>query len=167
MIHSGTFTIPQSVEQVFDLVSNPERFASLLPDYESMAMQDATHFILRTAIAVGQIRGHANLAMELIEAQPHSRAAYRGEGTIAGGQLTLAIRFRIAPAGELTEVCWQGEVTLQGSRATLAGNLVESMGRQNFELMALRLQQHFTVERVGTPAEPSAGASADSPDYEI
>ncbi|HVO78727.1 MAG TPA: SRPBCC domain-containing protein [Candidatus Bathyarchaeia archaeon] len=167
MTHSGTFVVARKAEEVFALLATPERFAPLLPDFESMAMQDATHFTLRTVIAVGQIRGHANLAMELIESQPHSRTAYDGMGAIAGGQLSLAIRFQIVPEGELTEVYWQGEVTLQGPLAILAGNLVESMGRQNIELMALRLQQHLAAQAPQTPVEPTAGASAASPEYEI
>ncbi len=87
MNHSGSFTIARSAEEVFDLLSEPQRFAPLLQDFESMSMHDATHFTLRIRIMVGQIKGHANLAMELSEAVRASRVQYRGQGIVAGSQI--------------------------------------------------------------------------------
>ena len=89
----------RSAEEVFDLVADPQRFAPLLPDFESIAIQDATHFTMRIVIAVGQISGHANLAMELREPVRPSRVEYRGQGIVAGSQLTFALQFAISPAG--------------------------------------------------------------------
>src|SRR5271167_4457098 len=87
MTQSGSFSVLRTVEEVFDLLSNPERFAPLMPDFESMTMQDATHFTLRTAIAIGEIKGHANLAMELLTASEPERVKYSGTATIAGSPL--------------------------------------------------------------------------------
>ena len=56
MVHSGTFQVDRPAEEVFELLANPERFAPLMPDFESMAMQDATHFTLRTVLAMGEIK---------------------------------------------------------------------------------------------------------------
>ena len=68
MNHSGTFLTARSAEDVFDLVADPQRFAPTAAGFREHAIQDATHFTLRIVIAVGQIRGHVNLAMELREA---------------------------------------------------------------------------------------------------
>lgn len=152
MNHSGSFLIHRSAEDVFDLVANPERFAPLLPDFEGMVMQDATHFTLRIVIAVGQINGHATLAMELREAVRPNRVEYRGQGTIAGSELKLGLEFQIT-AAEMIEVKWQGEVGLEGMLAAMAGNLTETMGRRNFELMAERLQAGLRQETPPSGAE--------------
>ena len=90
------FVTTRSAEDVFDLVADPQRFAPLLPDFESIAIQDATHFTLRIVIAVGQIRGHVNLAMELRDALRPSRVEYRGQGIVAGSQLTFAMQFHLS-----------------------------------------------------------------------
>ena len=62
MTHSGKFLTPRTPEEVFALLAIPQRFAPLLPHYESMSIEDATHFTVRIEIAVGQIRGRASLA---------------------------------------------------------------------------------------------------------
>ena len=159
MIHSGTFLTNRSPEEVFDLLADPHRFAPLLPDFECMAVQDASHFTLQIAISVAQISGHANLAMEMFEAVRPCRVCYRGQGIVAGSQVELNLQFHIAPSTESTELSWQGEFSLGGMLALMAGHLVEPMGRRNFELMAERLQNGLS-ER--TSVEPSI-ASEPSP----
>ncbi len=150
MTHFGTFLATRSSEEVFNVVADPQRFAALMPDFESMSIQDATHFTLRISIAVGQISGHVNLAMELREAMRPSHVEYRGEGIVAGSQLSFAMRFDIAPLGTATQVNWRGELTVDGMLAFMAGSMIESMGRRNFELMAERLQNGLREEATTT-----------------
>jgi carbon monoxide dehydrogenase subunit G len=143
MNHSGTFLTTRSAEELFDLVADPQRFAPLLPNFESMSVQDATHFTLRIKIAVGQVSGHANLAMELLDAVRPDGVAYRGQGIVAGSQISFATQFQLSPAEAGTLVSWQGEVSMDGMLAMMAGGLLEPMGRRNFELMAERLQDEL------------------------
>lgn len=159
MNHSGTFVTTRSAEEVFDLLADPQRFAVLLPDFESMTIEDATHFTLRIAIMVGQIRGHANLAMELREVARPNRVHYSGQGMVAGSQLNFALQFDIAPTVQATEVNWQGEVSVDGMLALMAGGLIEPMGRRTFGLMAERLQNGL--------GEDAASSSDLPPDFEL
>jgi carbon monoxide dehydrogenase subunit G len=154
MIHSGNFLVSRSAEAAFDLVASPEQFAPLLPDFESMIAQDATHFTLRLAVSAGPINGDVNLAMEVCEVLRPSRVEYRGQGVIAGGPLTMTLRFQFAPALEGTELNWQGEVTLGGALAFMAGDLLEAMGRQNFDWMAERLRDCLNQEAPASPKQP-------------
>ena len=160
MNHSGTFVTTRSAEEVFDLVANPQRFSPLLPDFESMSIQDATHFIMRIAIEVGQIHGHVNLAMELREAVRPDHVEYRGQGIVAGSELNFAMQFHLAALGTATEVSWRGEVSVDGMLAFMTGSMIESMGRRNFELMAERLQSGLRESATSSDAAPSdAGLS--------
>ena len=167
MTHSGSFSVPCSAGEVFRLLAAPERFAPLLPDYESMAMVDATHFTLRTVIAIGEIRGHANLNMELREAVPDSVVEYTGEGVIAGGKLRFGLRFDIAATELGSQVSWRGEVALEGMLAMLAGGLLETMGRGNFEAMAERIRQHFGDGSMGSATELPAKQEPPAGDFDI
>jgi uncharacterized protein len=160
MTHSGTFLTARSADEVFDLLANPERFAPALPDFESMVMQDATHFTLRIVIAVAEINGHANLAMNLREAVRPSDVEYQGQGILAGGQLDLRLRFHIAPSEGMTAVTWQGEFSLDGMLALVAGGLMEPMGRRNFEVMAERLQNALLNENQGNDAPADRASEA-------
>ena len=164
MTHCGEFVVQRTSDEVFDLLANPERFAPLLPDFESMAIRDVTHFTLRIVIAVGQIGGHANLAMELYQIVRPTRVGYRGEGIIAGGNLRMSVDFAIAETGSAVQVHWHGAVTLDDRLGMMAGSLLESMAKRNFERMAERLQNGLH------PAAPAAAAVAPAPpenDYEI
>ena len=160
MIHSGSFVTSHSAEEVFDLLANPVRFAPLLPDFESMSLQDPTHFTVRIMIAVARINGHAILAMESRGAARPSLVEYHGQGTVAGSQLTLRLQFRIAPSDDRTEVNWQGEFSLDGMLSLIADSLIEPMGRRNFDRMAERLRTNLL------PVS-SAGDARSEPEIEV
>ncbi len=160
MNHSGSFTTERSTEEVFDLLSEPRQFSPLLQDFESMSMQDATHFTLRISVMAGQITGHADLAMELSEAARASRVQYRGQGIVAGSQIGFGVQFEIFAMEAATEVRWQGDVSVDGMLAMMAGGMIESMGRRNFDLMAERIQSRlhgdFFNAPTGTPLDPGS-----------
>lgn len=143
MNHSGTFLTNRTAEEVFDLVADPQRFARLLPDFESLSAQDATHFTLRLKIVVGQISGHANLAMELVAADRPSHVGYHGQGVVAGSQLIFAMQFQLRCEGAGTQVIWQGQVSVDGMLAMMGGSMIDSMGRRNFEATIERLQDEL------------------------
>jgi carbon monoxide dehydrogenase subunit G len=157
VIHSGIFVVHCDPEIAFDLLAAPERFAPLLPDFESMTMQDATHFNMRSVLAIGRINGHIDSAMELAEAIRPERIRYRGQGTVASSPLSFELEFRITPAGEMTEVRWQGEVKLSGSLAFMVGDLLDGMSRQNFERTAESLR--VRLQELGLPPAPAESSS--------
>jgi carbon monoxide dehydrogenase subunit G len=161
MNQSGTFLTNRTAEEVFDLVVDPQRFAPLLPDFESLSIQDASHFTLRIKIVIGQISGHANLDMELCAAERPSRVEHRGQGIVAGSQLVFAMRFQLGSVGSETQVSWQGEVSVDGMLAMMAGGLIDSMGRKNFEAMAERLQNELRANRAAVQdLPPDSGPSS-------
>lgn len=160
MTHYGTFLTDRSADEVFDLLAKPDRFAPLLPDFESMSVQDETHFTVRIVIAIGEISGHADLAMELREAIRPCEVKYTGQGTVAGSQLDVTLRFRIASSGGTTGVTWEGEFSLDGMLALMAGGLIDSMGRKNFQRMAEHVQDALQIDTVTgeIPSKPAAEA---------
>ena len=156
MNHSGTFLSARSAEEVFDLVANPQRFAPLLPDFESISIQDATHFTLRIVIAVGQISGHVNLAMELCDAARPKHVEYRGQGIVAGSQLTFAMGFHLTRSEQATEVSWQGEVSVDGMVALMAGSTIDELGRRNLDAVAQQLQNELGEDSANGTLNPAA-----------
>jgi len=143
MTHSGIVLTPRTTDEVFDLLADPRWFAPLLPNFESMAMLGPTHFSLQIAIAFGEMSGHANLEMELVEAERAASVCYRGQGIVAGSQLNLMLRFCISPTDVSTQVNWQGDFSLNGGLAFMMAGLIETMGREQFERMADRLRERL------------------------
>jgi carbon monoxide dehydrogenase subunit G len=124
-----------------------------------MTMLDPTHFSLRIAIALGEMSGQADLAMELVEADRPARVRYRGQGIVAGSQLHLGLEFQIASSDPATEVRWRGEFSLDGGLAFVFGSLLEAMGRKHFERMAERFDEQLNrfEPTADVPAGPETG----------
>jgi carbon monoxide dehydrogenase subunit G len=152
---SGEFSTPRSPGEVFDFLSDPNRFAPLLPDFQSMSMQDPTHFTVKVKVGVGNIRGSAELRMELAEAVKPLRAQYKGQGNAVGSQVTVTAGFDLQPNGESTKVLWKGETSVFGKLASMAGGMLEPLGRKNIQKLIDGLQSALAA-----PAAPDVSAPA-------
>ena len=62
-----------------------------------MTVHDATHFTVKVRVGVGNIRGSAEIKMELAEAIRPQRALYKGQGTAVGSQITVSAGFDLSP----------------------------------------------------------------------
>ena len=158
---SGEFTTPRSPDEVFDFLSDPNKFGPLLPDFQSMSMQDPTHFTVKVRVGVGNIRGTAEIKMELAEATRPLRAHYKGQGTAVGSQITVSAGFDLSPCRDSTKVAWQGEANVFGKLASMAGGMLEPLGRKNIQKLIDGLQKAL-AESPATPA-PSVDAPVSGP----
>jgi uncharacterized protein len=156
---SGEFTTPRSPEEVFDSLSDPGKFGPLLPDFQSMSTQDATHFTVKVKVGVGNIRGSAEIKMELAEAVRPLRAQYKGQGSAVGSQVTVSAGFDLTPVQEGTRVTWQGEAGIFGKLASMAGGMLEPLGRKNIQKLIDGLQQALAQQPTAPTTQPS-GATA-------
>ena len=151
---SGEFTTPRSPEEVFDFLADPRQFAPLLPDYQSMSMQDATHFTVKVKVGVGNIRGSAEIKMELTDSLKPQRAQYKGQGTAVGSQVNVIAGFDLEPNGDATKVVWKGETSVFGKLASMAGGMLEPLGRKNIQKLIEGLQKALSE-----PVAPAATRS--------
>ncbi|MGC2112487.1 MAG: SRPBCC domain-containing protein, partial [Candidatus Korobacteraceae bacterium] len=138
---SGDFTTPRPLDEVYEFLSDPNKFGPLLPDFQSMTVEDATHFTVKVRVGVGNIRGNAEIKMELAEAMRPHRAQYKGQGTAVGSQITLTAGFDLSAAPDGTRVAWQGEANIFGKLASMAGGMLEPLGRKNIQKLIDGLQK--------------------------
>src|SRR4030081_3194008 len=110
----GEFEIKRTPEEVYDLLTDPKKFAPLLPDFQGMTQQDATHFTVKVNVGISYIKGTADIKMELTEAQRPQRAQYKGQGSMAGGNVTVVAGFDLTSVSGGTKVAWQGEAQVFG-----------------------------------------------------
>ena len=150
---TGEFTSPRSPDDVFDFLADPNKFGSLLPDFESMTVQDATHFTVKVRVGVGNIRGTAEIKMELAEATRPQRALYKGQGTAVGSQITISAGFDLSPLPESTRVAWQGEANVFGKLASMAGGMLEPLGKKNIQKLIDGLQWALRMPAAKVAAE--------------
>jgi uncharacterized protein len=127
----GDFEVKRSPEEVYDFLTDPHKFAPLLPDFQGMEVQDERHFTVKVNVGVSYIKGTANVKMELAQATRPSHAQYKGQGTVAGGNVSLTAGFDLVPAAGGTKIAWQGEAQIFGRLTSVAGGLLEPLGKKN------------------------------------
>lgn len=137
---SGEFQVKRKPEEVYDFLTDPKKFAPLLPDYRGMTEQDESHFTLRIEVGISYIKGTAEMNMHLAEAESPKRARYEGQGNVAGGNVTVKAGFDLRPADSGTQVAWQGEAVIFGRLTSVAGGLLEPLGKKNVQRLIDGLQ---------------------------
>ena len=164
---SGEFTSPRTPDEVYDFLCDANKFGPLLPDFESMSVEDATHFTVKVRVGVGNIRGTAEIRMELSQAVRPIRAQYQGRGNAVGSQIAISTGFDLSPLAEGTRIAWQGEASVLGKLALLAGGMLEPVSRKNIQKLmdGLRSSLTYPPAQVAqpTPSEAVQSAPAEQP----
>src|SRR5580700_122410 len=136
----GEFEITRTPEEVYDFLTDPQKFAPLLPDFQSMTQQDPTHFVVKVNVGISYIKGAADMKMELAEADRPKRAQYKGKGSVSGGNVSLTAGFDLSSVDGGTKVAWQGEAQIFGGLASVAGGLLEPLGKKQVQKLIDGLQ---------------------------
>jgi carbon monoxide dehydrogenase subunit G len=141
---SGAFEVKKQPEEVYDFLTDPNRFAALLPEFQGLTVQDPTHFTVKVNVGISYIKGAAELKMELAEGDRPRRAQYKGQGAVGGGNVTMVAGFDLAPsvdgAAPGTKVDWQGEAQIFGRLVSVAGGLLEPLGKKQIQKLIDGLQ---------------------------
>ena len=137
---AGEFEVKRTPEDVYDFLSDPSKFAALLPDFQGLSIQDPTHFTVKVNVGVSYIKGTAEVKMELAEAERPARAQYKGQGSMARGNVALLAGFDLSLVDGGTKVAWQGEAQIFGSLASMAGGLLEPLGKKQVQKLIDGLQ---------------------------
>lgn len=165
---SGEFTSPRTPDEVYDFLCDGNKFGPLLPDFESMSVEDASHFRVKLRVEVGNIRGSAEISMELREAVRPSRAQYQGQGIAVGSQIAISVGFDLSPLAEGTSIAWQGEASVSGKLAFMAGSVLEPLSKKNIEQLIDGLRRALTqppasVIAQSAPIAAGEGVPAEQP----
>ena len=159
----GEFQVQRSPEEVYDFLTDPQKFGPLLPDFQGMSVQDATHFTVKVNVGVSYIKGTADVKMVLAEAERARRAKYTGQGSVPGGGANIVAGFDLAGANGGTRVAWAGEAQVFGKLASIAGGLLEPLGKKNIQKLIDALQKALTTPGVVPGAQPAAQPTAAPP----
>ncbi|MCI0402740.1 MAG: SRPBCC family protein [Acidobacteria bacterium] len=136
----GEFGVKKSPEEVYDFLTDPNRFAPLLPDFQGLTVEDARNFTVKVKVGVSHIRGTAAVKMQLVEAKRPTKAVYRGSGGVVGGNVNMTAGFELEPNSEGTRVRWKGEAQVFGPIISIAGGLLEPLAKKNVQKLINGLQ---------------------------
>jgi len=156
MQFEGRFEVGMPRAQVFEILSDPQRFAPLLPSFHSVQMKDARTGTVRVKVGIGRIRGTASTELTLEEAQAPRRARYVGRGKVMQGayQMSAAFDLEDAPGGG-TVIHWRGETELVGKILSLAGGGLKGYAEKEINRLIASVQNALTPG-AEAPAAPKA-----------
>ena len=137
---AGAFEVKRTPEDVYDFLTDPNKFAPLLPEFRGVSVQDAEHFTVKVNVGISYIKGVADVKLHLAESQRPRRAQYKGQGSVAGGNVIMVAAFDLAIAGEGTRVAWEGEAQVFGRLTSVAGGLLEPLGKKQVQKLIDGLQ---------------------------
>lgn len=137
---SGEFEVKKNPEEVYDFLTDPNKFAPLLPEFQGVTIVDPSHFSVKVNVGISYIKGTADVKMELAEGDRPRRAQYKGQGAVAGGNVTMISGFDLTPVNDGTKVNWQGEAQVFGRLTSVAGGLLEPLGKKQIQKLIDGLQ---------------------------
>jgi len=137
---SGKLDVKKTPEEVYDFLTDPNKFAPLLPDFQGVTVHDPEHFNVKVNVGISYIRGIADVKMHLSESNRPRRAQYKGQGSLAGGNMSMVAGFDLSPTGAGTRVAWQGEAQIYGRLPSVAGGLLEPLGKKQVQKLIDGLQ---------------------------
>ncbi len=161
---TGDFTVATPRDEVFAVLSRPERFAPLLPTYISHELQDDGSAAVKVKVGVGKVRGTGNVILTLEESVEPVKAQYSGKGKIMGGAFNLDAGFELEELGpQSTRVNWKGEMAMFGKLVSLAGGLVKPVAERDIGRLIEALQVQLGGASDAAPAETPVETPAEAP----
>jgi carbon monoxide dehydrogenase subunit G len=138
----GDFTVKKTPDEVYNFLVDPNRFCPLLPDFQSMEIVDSKNFLVKLSVGISHIRGIAAVKMTLVDEQRPKQAVYEGKGEVPGGSARIRAQFQLeeVPGGK-TKVIWSGQSSVLGRVISLAGGLLEPLGKKNVQKLIDGLQK--------------------------
>ena len=137
---AGEFNVQRTPEDVYDFLTDPNKFAPLLPEFQAVTVQDAEHFTVKVKVGISHIKGIADVKLHLAESRRPRYAQFKGQGSVAGGNVSMVASFDVTAAGIGTKVTWQGEAQIFGRLTSVAGGLLEPLGRKQVQKLIDALQ---------------------------
>lgn len=139
---AGDFVVRKPREEVYGFLVDPKRFCQLLPDFQGMEIVDPRNFVVKLGVGISHIRGTAAVKMTLVDEQRPKQAIYEGKGEVPGGSATIRAEFQLEelPGGQ-TKVKWTGQSSVLGRVISLAGGLLEPLGKKNVQKLIDGLQK--------------------------
>jgi carbon monoxide dehydrogenase subunit G len=139
---AGDFTVKKTPNEVYSFLVDPNRFCPLLPDFQSMEILDAKNFMVKLSVGISHIRGTAAVKLTLVDEQRPKQAVYEGKGEVPGGSATIRAQFQLEEVSDgQTKVTWSGQSSVLGRVISLAGGLLEPLGKKNVQKLIDGLQR--------------------------
>jgi carbon monoxide dehydrogenase subunit G len=140
----GTAALPAGRQAVWDLLTDPEKLASLLPGCERLVPDGPDKYKVQVKFGIAAISGNYSGALELADQKPPQSMRIRMEGKGAPGFVNGEGRITLTEKNGRTELKYEGEAHVGGLIASVGQRMIEVTARkiiqQIFDSAAKQLQ---------------------------
>ena len=119
MIVSGEMSVAVGREELWAVLSDPQRLAQALPGVSDVSIEDEHHFsaVARPFTALGETP--VALEFEIVEVPAGEFVRIAATGSAGENLLTLSVALELASTAEGTSASWRAEVGLRGVLSSL------------------------------------------------
>jgi CO/xanthine dehydrogenase Mo-binding subunit/carbon monoxide dehydrogenase subunit G len=146
MKFDGEFKIDLPREEVFEILSDPEKFAPLFPTFHSMEMKDERTANLKVKVGIGKIIATSTTELTLEETVPPVKARYVGKGKVMQGAYQMVSSFELEEVDGGTLVKWQAKTILVGKILSIAGGGLRGYAEKEITKLITSLQEALSPE---------------------
>lgn len=132
----GDFEVDNTPDEVYEFLSDPEKFAPHLPKFEGLQYDEEhpNECTVEVKIGVQNIEGIAVIDLLLVEDDPPNHAEYKGTGSVVAGTVDLTAEFDLEETDSGgTRVHWMGRPDVSGRIVSVAGGLLKPLAQQNVQ----------------------------------
>ncbi|ROT43909.1 CoxG family protein [Pusillimonas sp. NJUB218] len=139
----GSFSVKTSLAETYAFLTDPERFAPLLPMFKSLESTDDDAFDLVMEVGVPQIRGRAEVHVVYIERKLDEYASLSSTVRHSLGVADASLQFSLESKGTGTQVTWTCDSTVRGTLASVASGILKPLARRNVSAMIASVQNEL------------------------
>lgn len=140
----GRFEVAAAPQRAFAFLTDPQRFAPLLPMFRELKDVNSDRFRIVLDIGVPQIRGRAEAEVTFVERVANEKAAFATTVKHALGVADSTLSFTMSPNGAGSAIQWTCDSVVRGTLASLAAGLLKPLAKRNVAAMIESVQKELS-----------------------
>ena len=126
---SGAFTLPYPPEQTYRMMQDPEVLARAIPGCEGLEKIGEDEYRMKMKMAMASLSGAFEGKVRISDQIPPSSFRLEVEGSGKIGFLKGEGLLTLKPAGEETEVAYEGDAQVGGTIAAVGQRLIDATAK--------------------------------------
>jgi carbon monoxide dehydrogenase subunit G len=122
---SGSSTLAVPPERAYEMMQDPEVLARAMPGCESLESIGPDEYRMKMKLAMASISGAFDGKVRITDKQPPTGFKLIVEGTGKIGFMKGEGLLKLSPAGEGTEITYEGDVQVGGTIAAVGQRLID------------------------------------------
>jgi carbon monoxide dehydrogenase subunit G len=144
MVVSGTKELAAPRETVWNVISEPEEMAKLMPGVESFEIHDDKRWTAKVKVPLGLGGLKMTINFEKVEERPPEHASMRAKGNGVGALMDMTTAFTLSEAGSGTSMAWEADVKIAGPVGAMGQRVLQPIVNQQVGQVLDALEHRVT-----------------------